>query len=332
MSLKVPAISVLLPVYNAEAFLAEAIESILQQTFRDFELIIINDGSTDASSEVIKQFKDERIIIIEQHNQGLAASLNKGLKIAKGNYIARQDNDDISLPERFEKQFNFLEAHPELALLGTAAVIVDEHNKETGRVHQHPSSSAALKYFLLFDNPFVHSSVMFRRSLISQTGPYYCGQDYFEDYHLWSSMARLAAIGNLPDFLIRYREVSSGMSKTTSDYRLRVMNQAFENIRFYIKDLKDEELQTFLSVYYGFLPAPMSATSLFDKVMSKIEKEFFIKEKDLNGEIHKIQRGQYRSFRRSVFQRALDEPGLPFFKKITLKLKRRLFLFLNPDL
>lgn len=327
-----PLISVLLPVYNAERFLADAIESILNQSFRNFELIIIDDGSSDNSPKIIKQFSDERMIVITQENQGLAASLNKGLEIARGKYIARQDNDDISLPERFEKQVAFLEKNESYALLGTAAIIVDENNQEGGRFHQHPETSPELKYFLLFDNPFVHSSVMFRRSVLSKTGPYYKGTQFFEDYHLWSSIAQVANISNLPQALLRYREVSGGMSKTTVDYRLRVKNQAFENLRFYVKDLTDQELLDFLAIYYGFAPALGSAKPLFYKVMNGIANDFCEKENIEPGLIKKIQRGQYRSFMRTVYQRALDEPMTPFLKKITIKVKRRLFLMLNPDL
>jgi len=332
MSKQSPAISVLLPVYNAGRFVVDAIQSILDQSFTDFELIIINDGSSDDSARLIKQFKDERIILIEQENQGLAASLNNGLKIARGNYIARQDNDDISLPDRFQKQFDFLEKHPDLALLGTAAVIVDENNQETGRFHRHPETSDELKYFLLFDNPFVHSSVMFRRKTAERAGRYYTGKDFFEDYHLWSGIARVAKVANLPDCLLRYREVSSGMSKTTVDYRLRVKNQSFENIKFYCSDFSDKKLEEFLQLYYGFKTSGEGTFRLFDDVMKRLEQDFCRVEKTTASTIKKIQRGQYRSFMRTYFQSSLDSEDISIFKKISIKVKRRLFLILNPDL
>src|SRR4051812_15533497 len=118
-----PKISVLLPVYNAEPYLKEAIDSVLQQTFADFELIIINDGSKDRSADIIKSYTDKRILFIDQENIGLSATLNKGIALARGEYIARQDNDDISRPERFRKQVTYLDAHPRTMLLGTAAEI-----------------------------------------------------------------------------------------------------------------------------------------------------------------------------------------------------------------
>lgn len=332
MSSTSPVISVLLPVYNAERYVAEAISSILTQTFTDFELIIINDGSTDNSGNVIKQFKDQRIILVEQNNQGLATSLNNGLKIAKGRYIARQDNDDVSAPDRFQKQVEYLEKHPGIGLLGTAALIVDENNKETGRFHQHPLSSHELKYFLLFDNPFVHSSVMIRRTVMQQVGPYYTGKQYFEDYNLWSAIARVSGVANLPDKLVRYREVSQGMSKTTEDYRLRVRNQSFQNIQHYLSPTTDATLAEFLDLYYGIKAPEINAAKFFKKMMDKILKAFCTKENISPEQLIKLQRGQFRSFMRTVFQSALDHQDTSRFKKISIKVKRRLFLILNPEL
>jgi len=332
MSSTSPVISVLLPVYNAERYVAEAISSILTQTFTDFELIIINDGSTDNSGNVIKQFKDQRIILVEQNNQGLATSLNNGLKIAKGRYIARQDNDDVSAPDRFQKQVEYLEKHPGIGLLGTAALIVDENNKETGRFHQHPLSSHELKYFLLFDNPFVHSSVMIRRTVMQQVGTYYTGKQYFEDYNLWSAIARVSGVANLPDKLVRYREVSQGMSKTTEDYRLRVRNQSFQNIQHYLSPTTDATLAEFLDLYYGIKAPEINAAKFFKKMMDKILKAFCTKENISPEQLIKLQRGQFRSFMRTVFQSALDHQDTSRFKKISIKVKRRLFLILNPEL
>src|SRR5688500_9607984 len=121
-----PIISVVLPVYNSENYIKEAIDSILNQTFKDFELIIINDGSVDRSAEVIQAIKDSRIVYVDQQNSGLAATLNRGIQMARGKYIARQDNDDISIPERLDMQVNFMENNPGVALLGTCAEIIDE--------------------------------------------------------------------------------------------------------------------------------------------------------------------------------------------------------------
>ena len=119
-----PKISVVMAVYNGEKYLREAIDSILNQTFKDFEFIIVNDGSTDRTREILESFIDPRIVLIHQEHMGLTKSLNRGIALAKGKYIARQDADDISMAERLEKQFNFLESHENVALLGTAGHII----------------------------------------------------------------------------------------------------------------------------------------------------------------------------------------------------------------
>ncbi len=129
-----PKVSVIMSVYNGDKYLREAIESILNQTFTDFEFIIVNDGSTDNSLEIIESYDDERIKTINnKKNIGLTKSLNKALKFAKGKYIARQDADDVSLPNRFEKQVEYLDSHPEVALVGTSVYLIDENGKIIGK-------------------------------------------------------------------------------------------------------------------------------------------------------------------------------------------------------
>lgn len=231
-----PLISVILPVYNAEKYIKESIDSILNQTYNNFELIIINDGSRDNSAEIIKLYSDQRIRYYEQQNQGLAKTLNTALSYAKGKYIARQDNDDISLPDRFEKQINFLEHNPEIAILGSWAEIIDENGLKTGRFHHHPTSSLELRFGLVFDNPFVHSSIMARKDVIEETGMYYLENDYFEDHNLWSRISYYHQVNNLNEDLLLYREVNTGISKSTNTYQFRVINQCNLNLNHYFPD------------------------------------------------------------------------------------------------
>jgi hypothetical protein len=210
-----PLISVVLPVYNCAQYAREAVQSILAQTFSNFEFIIIDDGSTDDTPNVLRGCRDPRIRFVTQKNLGLAFTLNRGLELARGRYIARQDADDISLPDRFGRQISFLETHPSCALVGTWAEIWCEREK-TGRVHRHPSDSATLKFELLFNNPFVHSSVMLRKSAIEQVGPY--ASDGFretEDYELWSRIARQHDVANIPEVLQVYREVRGSLSRAS---------------------------------------------------------------------------------------------------------------------
>jgi len=227
-----PLVSVLLPVYDGAAFLKEAIESILLQTCHDFEFIIINDGSRDNSSEIIRGFRDPRIRLFDQENQGLAATLNRAITLSRGSYLARQDQDDISLPQRLERQIAFLEGHVNFGMVGTWAEIWVGANR-TERRHEHPAENPILKFDLLFDNPFVHSSVMFRRSVFERVGTYSTDKSRQppEDYELWSRLARHFDVGNIPECLVIYREVNKSMSRDgVNPFLDRVIDISIENL------------------------------------------------------------------------------------------------------
>jgi len=209
-----PLISVVLPVYNGSAYLREAVGSILEQTYRDFELIIINDGSSDDSSQIISTFGDQRIRAFDQENIGLAATLNRGISLSRGSYVARQDQDDISYPTRLAKQIAFLEKTPRCGMVGTWAEIWRETDR-TDRAHRHPSENGPLKLDLLFNNPFVHSSMMLRREVFGRGrvllhGPIKAAT---EDYEMWSRVCRRFDVANIPEILHVYREAQFSMSR-----------------------------------------------------------------------------------------------------------------------
>ena len=153
-----------------------AIESILAQTFNEFELLILDDGSTDETPEVIKKYNDSRIRKFRHPNRGLAGTLNVGIQYSRGEFIARQDQDDVSHPERLCKQVEFFERHPLIGLVGTWAQII-EGDRLVERYHRHPSAPEELRYALLFNNPFVHSSVMLRKSVLDAVGGYSTDRD-----------------------------------------------------------------------------------------------------------------------------------------------------------
>lgn len=209
-----PHISVVLPVYNGTRYLRAAVESILAQTFADFECIIIDDGSRDDSAAVVASIDDPRIRFHRQANIGLAATLNRGISLAQGKYIVRQDQDDLSDPRRLALQVAFMDSHPDCALLGTRATIMAD-DAPTGRYHDHPLDDTVLKLDLLFNNPFVHSSVMLRRDMVLEIGGYATdlARQPPEDYELWSRLARRFTVANLNQRLVHYREVSSSMSR-----------------------------------------------------------------------------------------------------------------------
>lgn len=226
-----PKLSLILPVYNGQEYLSEAIESVLSQSFTDFELIIINDGSTDSSGEIIRALSDARIRYFEQSNKGLAVTLNRGIALARGEYVARQDQDDICLPSRFEKQVAFLDANLDVGMVGTAAEIW-VGNERTSRYLKHPVDDASLTFGLLFDNHFVHSSVTIRRAVFESVGGY--AEDLRqppEDYELWSRVMRAYKLANLPDVLMVYREVQGSMSRTgVSPFLRNLIKISSENI------------------------------------------------------------------------------------------------------
>ncbi|WP_300156626.1 glycosyltransferase [Solidesulfovibrio sp.] len=227
-----PKVSVVLPVYNGALYLRAAVESILSQTFGDFECIIIDDGSRDESYAVAAAIDDPRIRLLRQENTGLAATLNRGISLARGPYIARQDQDDLSDPCRLERQVAFMDAHPDCVLLGTRAIITVD-DAPTGRFHDHPVDTAILRLDLLFNNPFVHSSVMLRRDMVLAAGGYTTDPDRQppEDYELWSRLARRHAVANLPERLVHYREVSGSMSRAGANPFLdKLLRISAENI------------------------------------------------------------------------------------------------------
>lgn len=200
-----PLISVLMSVYNGERYLAEAVESILNQTFTDFEFIIINDGSTDGTAAILQTYDDPRIKLIEQSNIGLTRSLNKGIALACGKYIARMDADDVSMPERFAQQVAFLEAHPEIGVLGTGGLVRDEIN---GIEWDYPvvKSDTEWRRDLIKGNQFIHTSVMIRKSLLEMVGGYDESYTFAQDYDLWIRLAAHTQMANLPCQLVIHRE------------------------------------------------------------------------------------------------------------------------------
>jgi glycosyltransferase involved in cell wall biosynthesis len=329
----VPKISVILPVYNSEKYLEESINSILKQTFRDFELIIINDGSTDSSKKIIESVKDERIVFVDQPNAGLAETLNRGMELAKASYIARQDNDDISDARRLEKQFKCLEEHKDIGLLGTRAVIMNEKGQPTGIFHDHPETSAELKFFLLFDNPFVHSSVMFRKSLVQKLGGYSSDAKVFEDHNLWSRIARVANVANLPERLLKYRQVQAGMSQNTGDYHARVKNQSTENLRYYSRRLSNEEMSTFINYHFCLQGNEKgNVFSFYKDCLTKIAEDFCEKEHITFSKIESQYNYLVHNFRRKFYHAIVTSQQSTPFTKFKTKVVRKLFFIFNPHL
>jgi glycosyltransferase involved in cell wall biosynthesis len=218
-----PAVTVLMPVYNAEPFLRESIESILRQSWTDFELLIVNDGSTNHTRHIIDSYNDPRIRVLDQlANTGLARSLNLGLNAARAPLVARQDADDRSHPARLKTQVEFMHANPEVALLGTQVRVLNKHGRTSRRPGwQKAVTDTAIRFQSLFDNPFIHSSVMFRRDIVWQElGGYDETFATGQDFELWSRVAARYKVWNLPATLIAYRFHSSSTSARYDDNHL----------------------------------------------------------------------------------------------------------------
>jgi len=215
-------VSVVMSVYNAERYLEEAIESILNQTYQDFEFIIINDGSTDSSLDLINKYNDKRIRLIDQENKGLSKSLNTGISSAKGIYIARMDADDISFPQRIETQLEFLEKNADYVVIGSNAKIIDAEGNFLYSSNL-PITWPSIKNFLP-ESPLFHSSAMFRKSAWAKAGGYFEEVvHHFEDKILWNRMTAYGKIRNIEEPLIAYRLVPSSISNkpATIIYQLR---------------------------------------------------------------------------------------------------------------
>jgi len=207
-----PLVTVLMPVYNGEKHLAEAVQSILDQTYRNFEFLVMDDGSTDGSAEIIASFKDERIMLNRaENNEGITKTLNRGIGIAKGFYIARMDCDDISHPQRLMRQVNFLEEHPETGVLGTAIEQIKKNGP--GKTKRWPATDAEIKINMLFQNPLYHPTVMVRREALANTR-YPESMRYAQDYSLWTALSPVTRFANLPEALLRYRTHPGQVTKT----------------------------------------------------------------------------------------------------------------------
>lgn len=229
-----PLISAILPVYNGEDHLKECIDSVLNQTFTNFEFIIVDDASTDSTPQILAKYsnKDERIkIITNPVNQKQTISANTACKNAGGRYLARMDADDVALPTRFEKQCEFLGANQEIGMVGSWTDTISETGKIIGqwRTAYEPGM---LNWNLLFGTSFAHSSVMMRKNIVEQAGLYQSPEA--EDYDLWSRISRIAKVANLPEVLQQKRVWSGQLAlkvpTETRDCVLQIMQKNINHL------------------------------------------------------------------------------------------------------
>ncbi len=246
-------VSVLLPVHNGARYLESAARSILNQTHRDLELLVLDDGSTDGSGEMAQALGDPRVRVMRSdRNQGLPATLNRGLAAARGEIVARQDADDLSHPRRLELQVAFLQLNPDVGLVGTQAWVIDEHARCIGSV-EHACEHESLVWELLFDNAFAHTSVAFRRDLVAKThGGYDTAWPYNQDYDLWVRLARTTRLANLPERLVAWRSHPASMTLSMEDEAATANRRIMaRNLPFTLGNLSEDQIELVALVREG---------------------------------------------------------------------------------
>ncbi len=209
-----PRITVAMSVFNNATYIARAVESILAQSFTDFEFIIVDDGSTDDSVAIVERVagNDSRVNIQRQANAGLIVSLNRIVDMARAPFIARMDGDDIALPDRFARQIAHLDAHPDLGVLGTGCTCIDEEGRPSSTKFDNATDADDLVADLINGPPLCHPSVMMRTEVLRAVGGYHRAFKHCEDYDLWLRLSELTRMGNLPDRLLLYRQSATQVS------------------------------------------------------------------------------------------------------------------------
>ncbi len=225
---KVPAISVVMPVFNTEAYLARAVQSVLAQTFGDFEFVILDDGSSDASVRIVQEFaeNDDRIRFFPLEHRGYVSLLRRGLNHCRGDFVARMDSDDISLPQRFEKQISYLRQHPEVVALGSRVELIDPYGSRVEKpTHKIMHEEIETELLNGVGWAMVHPSVMMRRDALMKVGGYREDLMVSEDLDLFLRLAEVGRLENLPDVLLQYRQHLGSVNYTKYDQQKAVKRQ-----------------------------------------------------------------------------------------------------------
>ena len=244
-------VSILMPVFNAEETLAECLDSIFLQTLQDFEIIAVNDFSTDRSVEILRSYHDSRIHVVDNQNKGIVSALNSGLKLCQSDFVARMDADDVMYAQRLEKQFDVLSNKPDITLCATQARKFPEKIIKSGYIEYMRWQNACLtrqdiQNQIYIESPFAHPSVMFRKSRVTELGAYRDGE-FPEDYELWLRLFHAGeSMMKLDEVLVDWRESDNRLSRTSSRYS----EAAFEKLRAeYL--VKDKRLQNRKIVFWG---------------------------------------------------------------------------------
>ena len=279
-----PPLTVLMAFHNDAPFIAEAIDSILGQTFGDFEFVIVNDASTDGSRDIVARYSDPRIRLIDNpSNLRLARSLNRGLEAARAPLVARLDANDVARPDRLAKQMRFLREHPEIALVGGQYEVIDTHGRRLPRAAlPMPLTELGVAWYFLFDSPFIHSTVMFRKDAAEDAGRYDPAYEWApsEDVVLWSRMAVRHRLTNLPDVLVSQRyDTTSITYDTTKPYRTdfvpRLTDFFATNMRRYLElDDAGEWASLMTALFVDGMPADTATIRRYLDMVEAVERRF----------------------------------------------------------
>jgi len=238
-----------MPAYNTENYISQAIKSVLNQTHEDFELIIINDGSTDNTKQIINSFDDDRIVYIEnEKNSGIVFSRNKGLKLATGKYIGMLAAEDIAYPEKFKEQIDFLQNNKDFGMVGSWAKFIDENGEKLPGSWKLTASPEMIPAIMLFKNYFLQSAVLYRKECISKFS-FKEGFDILEDYLIWLEIIKEYKAWNLPKYLVKYRIHSGGVTKKHTDEKLLKEKKVFQILFEQLKiDVTEQEMEMHLLI------------------------------------------------------------------------------------
>ena len=308
-------VSVLMPVYNAQLYLREAVESVLNQTYTDFEFIIINDGSTDDSERIILSYTDSRIKYIKNEtNLKLIATLNKGIQLAKGDFIARMDADDICEIERLEKQVSFLNNNNDYVAVGSCYEKIDLLGEKIENV-KLPLESEEVFYSLHFFNPICHPSVLIRNSVLIEYNLNF-DENYVhaEDYEFWTRLLKYGKIGNLPDILLKYRVHETQVSNVYNEEQFLIDKKVKQNLFLKYFNIKVED--SILNLFDKKELAEEDSLSLSKFYLQLIDRNNLLKLFDKEWFIGKFR----KSIRNSIL--SLKTISLSYFFKL---LKSKVF-------
>ena len=318
-----PLVTVILPVFNSESFLRTAIDSILNQTFIDFEFLIINDGSTDTSRDIILSYTDKRIRFLENEiNIGLIKTLNKGIREAKGEYIARMDADDISRHDRFEKQVEFLDANPEYGIVGSWCTIIGSE-----KTIEYHSTHDSLEFALLHYCCFVHPSVMIRKLVLIDNQLFY-NEDYLhsEDYELWTRLLTKTKGYNIKEYLLAYREHQGQVSFKYRQDQIDMINDIVKN---YLSKKDPLINQSFCILFDGKknIDTPTYLINLNDFYVYCIQNNIFEKSVLKQNVLSLYKKAFFEQKNLSLFDyRQISNSELYFSLKLSCKQRMRFFL------